>query len=53
MKAVTLPQPHASLVAAGVQTIVTLPRSTDWRGDLLIHAGARWAELDPPQDGDR
>lgn len=41
LRAVTLPQPHASLVAAGVQTIVTLPRPTDWRGDLLIHAGAK------------
>lgn len=41
LRAVTLPQPHASLVAAGVQTIVTLPWPTDWRGDLLIHARAK------------
>lgn len=41
LRALTLPQPHASLVREGVQTIVTLPRPTDWRGDLLIHAPRR------------
>lgn len=41
MKALTLRQPWASLVALGVKTIETRSWSTRYRGRLLIHAGAR------------
>lgn len=39
MKALTLYQPWASLVAQGVKTIETRSWSTHYRGRLLIHAG--------------
>ncbi len=39
MKALTLYQPHAQLVALGVQKIVTRSGSTKYRGPLAIHAG--------------
>lgn len=42
MKAITLWQPYATLVALGVKTIETRSWSTDYRGDLLIHAARRW-----------
>lgn len=38
MKAITIRQPHASLIAAGVKTIETRPRSTSYRGRIAIHA---------------
>lgn len=41
MKAITLWQPWASLVAVGVKTIETRSWSTSHRGPLAIHAGAR------------
>jgi hypothetical protein len=41
MKALTLYQPWASLVAAGAKTIETRSWSTTYRGRLAIHAGAR------------
>lgn len=41
MKAITLHQPWASLVALGVKTIETRSWSTKYRGPLAIHAGAR------------
>lgn len=40
VRALTIHQPWASLVAAGVKTIETRSWRTDWRGTLLIHAGA-------------
>lgn len=40
MKALTLHQPWASLVALGVKTIETRPWSTKHRGPLAVHAGA-------------
>lgn len=40
VRALTIRQPHASLIAAGVQTIWTSERSTTYRGPLLIHAGS-------------
>ena len=40
MKALTLWQPWASLVALGVKTIETRGWRTDYRGPLLIHASA-------------
>ena len=41
MKALTLHQPWASFVALGVKTIETRSWSTEYRGPLAIHAGAR------------
>jgi activating signal cointegrator 1 len=39
MKAITVRQPWASLIAAGVKTIDTRPRPTSYRGRVAIHAG--------------
>jgi hypothetical protein len=39
VKALTIRQPHASLVATGVKTIETRSRQTHHRGQLAIHAG--------------
>jgi hypothetical protein len=41
VKALTLYQPWASLVALGVKTIETRSWSTDFRGPLAIHAGKK------------
>lgn len=38
MKAVTIRQPYASLIAAGVKTVETRPRRTSYRGRVAIHA---------------
>jgi len=39
MRALTIRQPWASLIAAGVKTIETRSWSTKYRGPLAIHAG--------------
>lgn len=39
MKALTIRQPWASLIAHGVKTIETRSWSTEYRGPLAIHAG--------------
>ena len=39
MKALTVRQPWASLIAAGVKTIETRSWSSEYRGPLAIHAG--------------
>lgn len=41
VKAITLAQPHASLVALGVKTMLDTSWPTDYRGRLAVHAGAR------------
>jgi hypothetical protein len=41
VKALTIHQPWASLIAAGVKTIETRDRRTNYRGSILIHAGRR------------
>lgn len=46
MKALTLHQPWASLIAVGAKRIETRSWSTTYRGPLAIHAGARKPELD-------
>jgi len=46
VKALTVRQPWASLVALGVKTIETRPWSTRYRGPLAIHAGVK-----PPKRG--
>jgi hypothetical protein len=40
MKALTVRQPYAQLIALGVKTIETRSWATNYRGPLLIHAGA-------------
>lgn len=52
MKALTIRQPWASLIALGVKTILTRSWRTDYRGPLAIHAGLRY---DPfvPEDPER
>lgn len=54
MKALTIRQPWASLVALGVKTILTRSWSTRYRGPLAIHAGKAWpvpvAEWQVPHD---
>lgn len=42
MKALTIRQPWASLIAVGAKTIYTSERSTEYRGPLVIHAGLKW-----------
>lgn len=42
MKALTLTQPWASLVAIGAKTIETRSWRTNYRGPLLIHAARLW-----------
>lgn len=44
MKALTLHQPWASLIALGVKTIETRSWSTKYRGPLAIHAGLKGAQ---------
>lgn len=44
MKGLTIHQPYATLIAAGVKHIETRSWATDYRGLVLIHAGKRWDE---------
>lgn len=53
MKAITLWQPWASLVALGVKTIETRSWSTSYRGQLFIHAAAREPDWEEIEDGHR
>lgn len=46
MKALTVHQPHAALIVAGIKRFETRDWSTDYRGPLAIHAGR--AEPDGP-----
>lgn len=39
MKALTIPQPWASLIVENVKHIITLSYATNYRGPLAIHAG--------------
>ena len=39
MKAITIKQPYASLIAAGIKTYEFRTWKTKYRGELLIHAG--------------
>lgn len=45
MKAITLYQPWATLMAIGAKTIETRSWSTPYRGPLAIHAGKNRSEL--------
>lgn len=42
MKALSLWQPHASLIALELKTFETRSWTTDYRGPLVIHAAKRW-----------
>lgn len=42
MKALTIHQPHAMMLAIGLRTIETRSWFTRYRGPLLIHASKRW-----------
>lgn len=41
MKAITLRQPWASLVLEGLQDVINVYEPTDYRGELLVHAGRK------------
>ncbi len=41
MRALSLWQPYASLIAAGVKKVETRGWQTDWRGPLAIHAAKK------------
>ncbi len=47
MKAITLIQPWATLIAIGAKHIETRPWSTAYRGRLAIHAGLSTRYIDP------
>lgn len=42
MKAISLHQPYASLIACGLKKIETRGKRTSYRGPLLIHAAKKW-----------
>jgi hypothetical protein len=46
MKALTISQPHASLIASGENWVVNCRRPMDYRGPLAIHAGKETQYLD-------
>jgi hypothetical protein len=52
MKALSIRQPWAHLIAHGVKRIENRSWQTDYRGPLLIHAGARWYD-EPIEDIER
>jgi len=51
MKALTLWQPWASLIAVGAKRIETRSWSTKYRGPLAIHAAARKPDIESGEDG--
>jgi hypothetical protein len=46
MRAISLWQPHASAIPAGLKTIETRSWATDYRGPLAIHAAKRWTKAE-------
>lgn len=52
MKAITIHQPWADLIAGGVKTIETRTWPTQFRGVLAIHAGKANAETPKRQDAE-
>jgi hypothetical protein len=42
MKAISLHQPYASLIAHGIKTLETRSRAIHYRGEIAIHAAKRW-----------
>lgn len=57
MRALTVRQPWAGLIAQGVKTTENRSWRTHYRGALLIHAGTRWdptaSDYDPADFGAR
>lgn len=53
MKALTVCQPYAELIACGEKVIENRNWPTSYRGPLVIHAGKSLAWLDEPSDKDR
>lgn len=43
MKAITVQQPWAGVIASGDKTVENRTWGTKYRGPLAIHAGARWS----------
>ena len=42
MKTITVAQPYATLICAGVKTVENRSWSTKYRGEILIHSSAKW-----------
>jgi hypothetical protein len=42
MKALSIHQPWASLIMAGIKPVENRTWKSNYRGDLLIHAGKKW-----------
>jgi len=51
MKAITLHQPWASLVAQDIKTIESRSWTTSYRGLLVIHASKRQPDVEMLEDG--
>ena len=45
MKAITILQPYASLIACGAKKIETRSWKTSYRGKIAIHAGKNWPAI--------
>jgi ASCH domain len=46
MKMLTIRQPWAGLIVAGIKPVENRTWSTDYRGPILIHAGLKWEDRD-------
>lgn len=44
-KVLTVRQPYASLLVNGIKDVENRSRRTNYRGTVLIHAGAKWHEI--------
>ena len=44
LMALSIRQPYAQLVAGGTKTVEVRSWRTDYRGELLVCAGAAWAD---------
>lgn len=50
LMALSIRQPYAQLVAGGTKTVEVRSWRTDYRGELLVCAGAAWADTDDAVD---
>lgn len=44
-KVLTVRQPYASLLVSGIKDVENRSQRTNYRGTVLIHAGAKWHEI--------
>lgn len=44
-KVLSVRQPYASLLVSGIKDVENRSRRTNYRGTVLIHAGAKWHEI--------